>query len=163
MAALVSLPFTPRTAIVGASGAVFGVLLAYARYWPRDLIYIWGILPIQARWLVIIMTGLSLWAGLGGAGGGVAHFAHLGGFLGGGLYLMWMEWRSPARRFKAKAAPRSRASSVADLQRWKNINREAMHEVNRDELDRILDKISAKGIASLTPDEKAFLERFSSR
>ncbi|MBP1679011.1 MAG: Peptidase rhomboid domain protein, partial [Bacteroidetes bacterium] len=45
---------TPYVAIVGASGAVFGVLLGFARYWPREQIMIWGIIPVEARWLVII-------------------------------------------------------------------------------------------------------------
>lgn len=58
---------TPYSATIGASGAVFGVLIGFARYWPRERIYIWMILPLEARWLVVIVTGLSL---LGGFGGG---------------------------------------------------------------------------------------------
>src|SRR5690606_20710619 len=53
----------------GASGGVYGVLLAFAYYWPRQPIYIWGILPVEAGWLVIIMTAMSLYSGLGGGGG----------------------------------------------------------------------------------------------
>jgi membrane associated rhomboid family serine protease len=164
MAAIVSLPFTPRTAIVGASGAVFGVLLAFARYWPRALIYIWGVLPIQARWLVIIMTALSLYGGLGGARGGIAHFAHLGGFLGGWLYMKWAEWRSPARKFKKKADPTQPPvrDAASAMKRWQQISRDDIHPVNREELDRILDKIGAHGVGSLSPEERGFLERFSS-
>jgi membrane associated rhomboid family serine protease len=161
VAALVSLIFTPYARIVGASGAVFGVLLGFARVWPRSLIYIWGVLPIEARWLVLLLTALSLWGGWGGSSG-VAHFAHLGGFLGGYLYLKWLDLRSPARRFKKMAAPPSpKTAGSTDLQRWKRIRRDDLHQVNRDELDRILDKISAKGLDSLTPEERAFLERFS--
>jgi hypothetical protein len=52
---------------------------------------------------------------------------------------------------------------VSDLERWRGIRRDDMHSVNRDELDRILDKISAEGMNNLTPDERAFLERFASR
>ena len=85
--ALLSFAFSDRTPILGASGAVFGVSLAYARFWPRDQILIWGIIPIEARWLVAISTGMALF----GIGGGVAHFAHLGGFLGGYLYLLVLE------------------------------------------------------------------------
>jgi membrane associated rhomboid family serine protease len=162
--ALLSVPFSPFAQIVGASGAVFGVLLGFARYYPRERIYIWGILPIEARALVIIMTVLSLWGGFAGRGSGVAHFAHLGGFLGGFLYLKWRERRSPAALFKAKASPLAnrKPPAPADVEKWRRIRREDLHPVNRDELDRILDKISAAGIASLTPDERAFLERFRS-
>ncbi len=164
--AVLSFPFTPHAAIVGASGAVYGVLIGFAMYWPRERIYIWGILPIEARVLVIILTALSLYGGVGGSGGNVAHFAHLGGFLGGFLYLKWWERRSPAARFRAKAKPKQKSSSpsaTADIGRWQRIKREDMHPVNREELDRILDKISATGVSSLTNSEREFLERFSAR
>lgn len=147
--------------IIGASGAVFGIELAYAMYWPRDKIWIWGVLPVEVRWLVIFLTGLSLFAGFSGARDGVAHFAHLGGFAGAFLYLKFIEWHSPARRFKKAAAPLKPRDGPAAVQRWQSIRRDGLHQVNRDELDRILDKISAKGLASLTAEEQAFLERFS--
>ena len=166
MGGLLSFPFTPRAAIVGASGAVFGVLLGFARYWPRERIYIWGILPIEARTLVVIMTLLALFGGFGGSGGGVAHFAHLGGFLGGFLYLKWWERRSPAAQFKKKSGhgvKRPGGGNASDLKRWSRIDREEMHPVNREELDRILDKINDEGMNRLSAEEREFLERFSTR
>ena len=153
--------------IIGASGAVFGVELAFAYFWPRQPIYIWGIVPIEARWLVVIMTLLSLWGGFGSSGGGVAHFAHLGGFLGGFLYLKWMERRqeAPLKEWRAKGrVGNGKTESVKQsMARWAQIRRDEMHEINRDELDRILDKISASGIGSLTQAEREFLDRFSAR
>jgi membrane associated rhomboid family serine protease len=168
MGAALSFVFTPQAYIVGASGAVFGVLLAYARYWPRHTVLIWGILPVEARWLVIGFTVLSLASGFRGvatgAGDGVAHFAHLGGFLGGYLYIKWMEWRSPARQFQKKAkAPleRARPAGSGDLKKWSEIRPEDLHPVNREELDRILAKIKESGVSSLSPSDRAFLDRFS--
>lgn len=161
--ALLSL-LTPHAWIVGASGAIFGVLLGFARYWPREQIYIWGLLPIQARVLVVLTTVLSLWFGFTGTQSGVAHFAHLGGFAGGFLFLKWLEYRSPARRFKRKveaSTRRTSAGSGSDLKRWQQIRREEMHPVNREELDRVLAKIEDDGVGSLTADERAFLDRFS--
>ena len=150
---------TPYVAIVGASGAVFGVLLGFARYWPREQILIWGIIPVEARWLVIIMAVLSLIGGFGG-GGDVAHFAHLGGFAGGLLFLTWRDRNTRAARFKsAMTRPPVRP---ADLERWSRIDRMGMHEVNRAELDRVMAKLQTGGTESLTPDERAFLDRFSS-
>ena len=163
MAAALSAIFTPYARIVGASGAVYGVLLGFARYWPRDAIYIWGVLPIEARWLVGIMTALSLWGGMSGAGSGIAHFAHLGGFLGGYVYLRILERRSAGAKFRAMAQPHAKASRNpgADLTRWQHIDREKIHPVNRDEVERLLAKIGTVGMSSLTPEERALLDRFS--
>jgi membrane associated rhomboid family serine protease len=162
-----ALPLGGFGALVGASGGVFGVQLGFAYFWPRQPIYIWGIIPIEARWLVVIMTAISLFSGITGAGGGVAHFAHLGGFLGGFLYLKWLEshQQAPLREWQAASRPIApkREARTRTMERWSKIKREDLHEVNRTELDRILDKISGSGIASLTQSEREFLDRFSSR
>jgi len=164
MGALLSLLFTPHAAIIGASGAVFGVLLGYAWFWPRDQMMIWGVIPIEARYMVVLMTVLALWGGFSG-GGGIAHFAHLGGFLGGYFFLRLLQRSSPSQRFKRQSQPAARKLETTSgaMDRWKRISRDGLHEVNRDELDRILDKISAMGIGSLTPGEREFLDRFSAR
>ena len=166
MGALLSLIFAPHAAIIGASGAVFGVMLAYAYFWPRDQILIWGILPIEARYLIVLTTALALFGGFyPGAGGNIAHFAHLGGFVGGYLFLRLQAKRSGMERFRRAtlpSAPRLETTASA-FERWKKIRRDQLHEVNRDELDRILDKIGAAGIGSLTPGEREFLDRFSAR
>jgi len=148
-----------NASIIGASGAVFGIFLGFARYWPHEKVYIWGILPVEARVLVLVMTGLALFGGFGFGGGGIAHFAHLGGFVGGYAYLRWVGWSAPAARFKRRAeAPKVRA---ADRERWARIRPEDLHPVNRGELERVLAKIEAEGPASLTSDERAFLNRFA--
>jgi membrane associated rhomboid family serine protease len=155
MAALLSFvnPFSP---IIGASGAVYGVFMGFAYYWPRMPIYIWGILPVQARWLVAFMTVMSLYGGFGFTKDNIAHFAHLGGFLGGFLFLRFLD--------KKRVILDQIATTLTpvDPSRWKNIDRSKLHEVNRAELDRILDKMKTHGVNSLTPAEREFLERFSS-
>ena len=150
---------TPFSAIIGASGAVFGVLVGFARYWPRERIYLWAIVPIEAHWLVVIMTGLSLLGGFGVAGDGIAHFAHLGGFAGGYLYLLVRD-RNP-RREAFKVRMKRPSVSTSSLQRWMKIDGTRLHEVNRAELHRIQDKITTHGVESLTPTEREFLDRFS--
>jgi membrane associated rhomboid family serine protease len=163
MGALLSLP--SGYPIIGASGAVYGVMLAYAMFWPRDQIMIWGIVPVEARWMVIFMTAISLWSGFGGGGAGIAHFAHLGGFLGGYLFIKVRQRGGGAAKFRKQAVPITRKieTPATSLDRWRRIKRDGLHEVNRDELDRILDKISAGGIGTLTPGEREFLDRFSAR
>ncbi len=154
----------PPVPIVGASGAVYGVLMGFAVLWPRDAIYIWGIVPVQARWLVGVMTALTVYQGFGGGQDGVAHFAHLGGFLGGYLYMRRLERNAPHRKFKeqAYAADRRRPGRDGeDTHRWANIPLEGLHEVNRDEVERLQGKIEELGVATLTLEERAFMNRFS--
>lgn len=158
MGAVLSFFFTPFAPIVGASGAIYGVFLAFAYFWPRDRIFIWGIVPVEARWLVVGMTALSLFGGLGG-GGNIAHFAHLGGFVGAYIYLKLIDRR--VHRAQTTAPPPVAAVSKNSVTRWAKIDREKLHEVNRDELDRIRMKISTHGFESLTTQEVAFLDRFS--
>jgi len=155
--ALFSVVLAPRYAVLGASGAVLGVLMAFARFWPRERLYIWGVLPIEARWLVLIYAAIDI-LGFNGFGRlGIANMAHLGGFAGALLYLLFLERRQGARRFKQAATPRVAESALGN---WRNVDRGSIHAVNREEVDRILDKISASGLASLTPQERQFLSNF---
>ena len=156
--ALLSLIMGPSAAVLGASAAVFGVMLAFAWFWPDAPIHIWGVLPIQARTLVIITTVLSLWSGLGGVRSNVAHFAHLGGYVGAFLYLKWLDRKRHEFRKKATAGP-----PVRELKFTKrpDVDLQKVHEVNRAEVNRILDKISAHGMSSLTPQERLFLSNFA--
>ena len=77
--------------MVGASGAVFGVLLAFGMTFPNQLIYIYFFLPIKAKYIVIGYGLLELYNGLSTSDSGIAHFAHLGGMLFG--FLLIRRWR----------------------------------------------------------------------
>jgi membrane associated rhomboid family serine protease len=95
-AAIVQLAFAKVTGgfypTVGASGGVFGLLLAYAIYFPRNkLMLLFLPIPIPARIFVAIYAVLELFLGVTGTQAGVAHFAHLGGLVGGAL-MLWL-WR----------------------------------------------------------------------
>ena len=72
---------------IGASGAIFGVLLAYALYFPHRPILVMFVFPVPAKYFVMIMGGISLLASLGASSGGVAHTTHLGGLAAGYLFL----------------------------------------------------------------------------
>jgi membrane associated rhomboid family serine protease len=155
--AVVSMIFARNAPIVGASAAVFGVMFAFAKFWPTAQIYIMGILPLQARVAVMLMAAAALWSGIQGSRGGVADFAHLGGFVGGWFYLAWLDRRAGTKQFRSKTV----ASVSKDvLTNYKRIDTGSIHEVNRDEVNRILDKISASGLSSLTAQEKLFLSNF---
>ena len=74
--------------IIGASAAVFGVMLAFVLEWPDAPVLIFPLpFPVKAKWIVVFLAGLSLVAGLSGVRDGVAHLAHLGGFAAALLYL----------------------------------------------------------------------------
>ena len=72
---------------IGASGAVYGILLAYALYFPSRPIYMYFVFPIPAKYFVAIIGAISLLSSMSGPGGGIAHTTHLGGLVAGYLYL----------------------------------------------------------------------------
>ena len=79
--------------MIGASGAVYGVLLAYGLTFPHREIYLYFLFPIQAKYFVMIVGAVTFLSSMGAAGGGVAHTAHLGGLLVGYVYLKGLRWR----------------------------------------------------------------------
>jgi hypothetical protein len=158
--ALFSLLMAPGAAIIGASGAVYGVMMAFALFWPRERIYIWGVIPVEAWLLVLLFTGYSLFSGIQGSRGGIADFAHLGGFVGAYVYLWALQRWSPANRCRQRVASVAPTTEKALKQNWKNVNLEGVHQLSREEVNRILDKINAEGIGSLTAQEKLFLSNF---
>jgi len=94
-AALFSYLFLPlpdvsmQTTVVGASGAIFGLMLAFALMWPDAQIYIWGIFPMRAKWFVGLLAVFTLFSSFRGGGSQVADWAHLGGLVTGFAYLRW--------------------------------------------------------------------------
>lgn len=78
---------------VGASGAIYGLLLGYGLYFPNRPIYLYFIFPIPAKYFVMIVGAIAFISALGGPGGGVAHTAHLGGLLVGYAYLSGLRAR----------------------------------------------------------------------
>jgi membrane associated rhomboid family serine protease len=173
--AVLSAVFMPAT-VVGASGAVYGLMLAFAMNWPDAPIHIYGIFPVKAKWLVGFLFVVSLLEGVSGSSGGIAHFAHLGGIIAAFLYLK-MDWRPAALVGRRPGMPVSRPKSSgrkgkvsvsarkepAPREHRSNVRSEDDERRMLDEVDRVLDKISAKGIASLTSEERELLDEVSRR
>jgi len=161
--------FMPAS-VIGASAAVYGVMLAFAMNWPDSPIYIWGILPVKAKWLVAFLFVVSFFSAVGGAGGGVAHFAHLGGLITGFFYLK-SDGRASERLERLKEATRIRRLAIVPRDDSSEESGDARAEDGwrvreeklLDEVDRILDKISAEGIGSLTDEERRTLDEVSRR
>jgi len=155
--AAASFLFAFNSAVLGASAAVFGVMLAFAKFWPDVQILFFFFLPLPAAVAVLIMVAMTLWSGMHGSQSGVADFAHLGGFVGAALYLWYLDRAAGIRKFRPKTVA---AVPKETLSNWKRVDPKRVHEVNRDEVNRILDKISAKGLSSLTAQERLFLSNF---
>ena len=101
-AALTQLAFAFLTGgfypVVGASGGVFGLLLAYAMYFPNNrVMLIFPPIPMRARTFVFVYAALELFLGVSGSQSGVAHFAHLGGMIGGFIMLRYLSGRRVGR------------------------------------------------------------------
>lgn len=89
--------FKVNIATVGASGAIFGCLAAFGYLFPNSLIYVYFMIPIKAKWFVLIYGALELWLGFrNSAGDSVAHFAHLGGAITG--FIIVFIWNKTKRK-----------------------------------------------------------------
>lgn len=153
--------------IVGASAACYGIMLAFAMIWPDAPIYIWGLVPIKAKWMVGFLAALSFASAIGPAQDGVAHLAHLGGVLTGFLFIKAGMAEGGLGRVRAKAKRKSPLSAVTEIagpqarQRRKDEKTAARTRADLDAVDAVLDKISAHGIDSLTDAERELLDRVS--
>jgi len=87
----IQLFYSLKSPMVGASGAVFGVLLAFGMTFPNQVIYLNFLFPIKAKYFVIGYGLLELYNGFSVSNSGIAHFAHLGGMLFG--YILIRKWR----------------------------------------------------------------------
>jgi len=85
--------------VIGASGAIYGLLLAYGVTYPNRIVYVNFLLPIKVKWLVIIMGAMAFVSSIGGAESGVANIAHLGGMVIGYVVLKGKEWWDKYRYF----------------------------------------------------------------
>jgi rhomboid family protein len=162
----------PQSPIIGASGAVLGIAVAFAIYWPDAEILVFPIpLPIKARTLVIALAVMDLIAARFFPGG-TAHEAHLGGMLAGWLFFKAQNLsrrrtvpspRQTPERVVMVQQTASRESEPRGVATGRPLQSRPGSDPVAAELDRVLDKISATGIESLTPEERRFLNEVSKR
>ncbi len=137
--------------LVGASGAIFGLLLAYGLLFPERQILLYFIIPIRAKWFVLLFGVFELLAAQQRSLDGIGHFAHLGGMLFGYLWLKaggprraWPGWPGAGRGGRARFRVVGGAPPGAGARR-------------RERVDEILEKISREGLQSLTAEEQEIL------
>jgi membrane associated rhomboid family serine protease len=85
--------------IIGASGAIYGLLLAYGVTYPNRIVYLNFLLPLKVKWMVLIMGGFAFLSSITGSESGVASIAHLGGMVVGYLFLKGNDWGDKYRQF----------------------------------------------------------------
>ncbi len=144
--------------VIGSSGGIYGLLVAFAVVFPESLIYLYGIIPLKSKHFVLLIGAIEFLASIHGSHSVIARFAHLGGMLTGFLYLKSYEFRSILNRLyhkgydllfvSKKPVKRTRRVPPADL---------------NSEVDRILDKVLVQGADSLTESEKEIMRRYSTR
>ncbi len=174
--------------LIGASGAIYGILLAFGMMFPNNLIFIYFLFPIKAKWFVLIFGLLELVYGVLGTADGVAHFAHFGGMVFGLiLILLWRKherqnsqqnyynfndsrdvdrshWRWPFQ--KKENATSKKSKYYVSTESGRPLSDEdfnARRQAEKERIDQILDKISQKGYDALSAEEKELLFHYSQK
>jgi len=179
--------------LIGASAAVLGVMLAYATLWPHEVVYLFGLVPLSMRWVMLIVVAINLLGGMVQTpeAGGIAYLAHIGGLGAGWLYLRTSarvslasmrrhvepvpdlpeedlpravpkSHRPPRTHDADDAVARSKAAT-SQATRPRPAETTVPTESEAVRLNRVLDKISASGIESLTSEERQLLDDASKR
>lgn len=188
--AVAHLLFARDSAVIGASGAISGVLVAYALHWPDDEVYLFGVIPMKSRWLIAAMIGMNIIFALSPSSG-IDWTAHVGGMGFGWLFLKlyslggldrvrgWVSSVPDESEEMPRAVPRTRSSmrdrgrgvdevvarsNAVVLRESKPLQHVPKQETPKEYAARVnlvLDKISQQGIESLTGDERRLLEDMS--
>ena len=140
--------------VIGASGAVYGILLAYGVSYPNRMLYIWGLIPVRSMWLVIIMGAIAFF-GLLGNTDGISHVTHISGMIIGYILLKkkW-RWRDIWFALRKKAIE-------FQVQRYeqKSVKKRMLQK----DIDVLLDKIQKVGFSGLSDKEQSKLYEASKR
>lgn len=164
---------------VGASGAIYGILLAFGLLYPNERIFIFPLpVPIKAKWFVFIYAALELLLAFSSSGDGVAHLAHLGGMAFGFLLILYWRshpyagmglggerffnnmrrrWEDRQREKRESSASRREGDGWNEAARNPDWDYNATQRERQAEVDRILEKIRRSGYDSLTAREKQTL------
>ena len=153
--------------VVGASGAVLAILVLFACHFPRQEVLLFFVMPIQVRWVVLIVIVLDLLTAVSGRAsvdGGTAVAAHLGGIIFAFLY-----WKAGIRlepffsKF-SKNKSKSAGGKAKGKRKKSNLTTDGRSKAEIDQqVDQLLQKISDEGFQSLTEKEKKFLEKASDK
>ena len=167
-AAVAHMALAPHSTVpvIGASGSVYGLLVAFAMLYPDAVVYLYFLIPIKAAHMAILFGAIEFFSGATGATPGIARFAHLGGMITGYLYIRWWWvawvkikslWRGA---FSSEDEP---VSSPRPVARRAVKPKTPAPDAEMVEVDRILDKILSDGLDALTDEERGVMHRYSQR
>ena len=140
--------------IVGASGAIYGLLVAYGFSYPNRIIYLYGLIPISVKYLILGLGCISFFASISTTQSNISHITHLFGMIIGALYMIIMRNKQVLRLWYLKFI-------TSSIQKQNTNNNEK--ENIKKEMDRILDKINDEGWESLSNYEENFLTNASKK
>jgi len=160
--------------VVGASGAIYGILVAFGFLFPDRPIFLYFLLPIRAKFFVVGVIALDLLSSMFGSPDGVAHLAHLGGAAVGFILLIleqrgmgWSKLFSRTRMRHVQPEDQYSAPKISGREGISDATYEDIHNAadsaDQQRLDEILDKINQSGYQNLTEEEKRFLFEASKR
>ena len=134
--------------VIGASGAVYGILLAYGISYPNRMLYIWGLIPVRSMWLVIIMGTVAFFGVLGNSDG-ISHVTHISGMIIGYI-LLKKKWRWRDIWFAIR-------KKTVEFQVQRYEEKSAKKRMLQKDIDIILDKIQKVGFSGLSDKEQSKL------
>ncbi len=153
-----ALGFMGDNPIIGASGALFGIMTAYAFLFPERIILMFFIIPMKIKYAIWIFIAIDLF--MARSNDGIAHYTHLGGVLSG--YLFMLAWSRPKKQqtysrefFREQAAKRSEANRPLEGELYKGNT-----STKEERLNEILEKINRSGLQSLNKEERDYLQWF---
>ncbi|MDR2579773.1 MAG: rhomboid family intramembrane serine protease [Fibromonadaceae bacterium] len=154
--AFYTLGITGPNPIIGASGALFGVMAAYAFLFPERHILMFFIIPMKIKYAVWIFIAISLF--MADSGDGIAHYTHLGGIISGYLFMLFWSKKVPLESFFAKTKQQQTHGEThrpleGELYKGGPTAKE-------ERLNEILEKINSKGLHSLNQEERDYLQWF---
>ncbi|MBT8386608.1 MAG: rhomboid family intramembrane serine protease [Ignavibacteria bacterium] len=165
--------FSVPALTIGASGAVFGVMIAFALMFPDRLIFLWFLIPIKAKYLIGFLFVLEIFW-IGDAGSNVAHLAHLGGAIAGFIFIMMdkqidvtLKHMFNKSYYRTTEKPPNIFSGITERFRknddevkeakFYDLKEDVDEKITQEDIDEILDKISKSGYQNLTEKEKKTL------
>ena len=161
---LITLLFSLNSTIpvVGASGAIYAVLVAFAMMYPNRLIYFYFLIPVKAKYFVLFMGVITFFSSFSQGAGGISHLTHLGGiiiayiYLKKGLHYSGFKIRIPQMNIKNPFKDIFKKSNKPPGSKTPNLS--DSEKTMREELNRLLDKINLSGYESLSSEERKNLD-----